>query len=153
MRPGDMIRHNHTTLVFVVGGFRVVKTLDLGIAPLYWTDKDGNERQCTATVHAFTSKPNANVSCVKAVHTCGKDAVLMVNGDTALVYGMLFDVKITSKIGVVIRPRVDSIGFDWWWNVGSYGKDALRITDGGVQDPDTVGPHEYEEIRQHEWYL
>jgi hypothetical protein len=160
MRPGDMIRHNHTTLVFVAGGFRVVKTVDNSIAPLYWTDKDGNERQCTATLHAFTSKPNASVTCIAAAMNMKNGSVdikrsragqVDIEGWNDAWDGWFADVKVTSKIGVFIKVRGDVL--DWWWKVASYNQD-LRTRQADPND-DLVGPDDNEGLSEYYckgWY-
>lgn len=129
MRPGDAIRHGGSTaiknsgvvILFVSGGFVV------------------------------RSPKNQPVHCITAQHVDGKAIVLNVNHRPAFLYGYLFDVKVNSKIGVVIkaveRPN-NCARLDWWWSVGSRSKD-LRV----VQANHVVGPDGYEEVRDHEWYI
>lgn len=159
MRPGDVIRHNHTTLVFVFGGFRVVKTVDNGSTVSHWTDKDGVERQCPAILHSFRSKPNANVTCVSAIMAGGSmgiktfDMSWFIPSADGIQEGWFADVKVNSRLGVFIKVRGDVL--DWWWSEGSKRKD-LRTPPKDCLDIreniDLVGPDEYEEVRENEWY-
>ena len=132
MRPGDAIRH---------GGSPVIR--NSGVTILF-----------TRGGFVVKSPKNQPVRCVSAIMAGG--SIGIKNSDMSWFFpssdgiqeGWFADVKVNSKIGVFIKVRGDVL--DWWWRVASYSHD-LRVRQADPND-NLVGPDEYEEVRENEWY-